>query len=318
MNIFGAIRLVSTEGLEKEEWLKYRQRGIGGSDAGAILGVNKYRSAMEVYMDKLSDTPNEIPDNEAMRQGRDLEDYVAKRFCDQEGKTVRRCKSILQHSEYPFLIADVDRIVDGENAILECKTASSFLNEKYKKDDVPLSYIFQCYHYMMVCPKVERVYLAVLIYGLQFKVYTIEREQEQIAALQEREIEWWTRHIIGKEMPEPDGSESCQKMLNTMFDAPEGEKNLSSNCELLLKELEASENEARELDKRCVQIKQAIQKELGNAEVGLTETFRVNWKQVKGRETFDKKRFVSEHPHVLDEYIKQGAPSRRFTYERMI
>lgn len=77
-------RLVSTLNLSKEDWLRYRKCGITGTDAGAILGVNPYRSAFQVYHDKISDTIEDI-DNEAMRQGRDLEDYVAQRFSEETG-----------------------------------------------------------------------------------------------------------------------------------------------------------------------------------------------------------------------------------------
>lgn len=71
-------KVVSTLNLDKKEWLKYRKQGIGGSDAGAICGLNPYRSAMQVYQDKTSDKI-EDNDNEAMRQGRELEEYVSHR-----------------------------------------------------------------------------------------------------------------------------------------------------------------------------------------------------------------------------------------------
>ena len=45
-------KLVSTLNLDKKEWLKYRKGGIGGSDAGAICGLNPYRTAIQVYTDK--------------------------------------------------------------------------------------------------------------------------------------------------------------------------------------------------------------------------------------------------------------------------
>ena len=81
-------KLVSTAGLDKKEWLLYRKQGIGGSDAGAICGLNSYRTAMQVYLDKTSEEVEEI-DNEAMLQGRDFEDYVARRFMKATG-IVRR------------------------------------------------------------------------------------------------------------------------------------------------------------------------------------------------------------------------------------
>ena len=86
-------KLVSTAGLDKKEWLLCRKQGIGGSDAGAICGLNSYRTAMQVYLDKTSEEVEEI-DNEAMLQGRDFEDYVARRFMKATGKKVRRANAM--------------------------------------------------------------------------------------------------------------------------------------------------------------------------------------------------------------------------------
>lgn len=85
-------KLVSTLKLEKKEWLTYRKKGIGGSDAGAVCGLNPYRTAIQVYQDKISEEIEEL-DNEAMRQGREFEDYVAKRFMEATGKKVRRANA---------------------------------------------------------------------------------------------------------------------------------------------------------------------------------------------------------------------------------
>lgn len=143
-------KLVSTLKLDKKEWLKYRKQGIGGSDAGAVCGLNPYRTAMQVYQDKVSEEIEEI-DNEAMRQGREFEDYVARRFMEETGKKVRRANAMFYHEKYPFMLADVDRMVVGENAGLECKTASPYMADKWEDGKIPLSYQIQCYHYMAVC-----------------------------------------------------------------------------------------------------------------------------------------------------------------------
>lgn len=134
-------KLVSTKELEKTEWLKYRKLGIGGSDAGAVCGLNPYKTAMEVYQDKISEEVIEEPDNEAMRQGRELEDYVARRFMKATGKKVRRVNFMFQHDQFPFMLADVDRMIVGENAGLECKTASPFKEAKWKENRIPLHYL---------------------------------------------------------------------------------------------------------------------------------------------------------------------------------
>ena len=114
-------KVISRKNLTKEEWLVYRRSGIGGSDAGAIAGLNPYSTAYSVYLDKLGEA-EPITETEAMRQGMELEEYVAKRFCEHTGKRVKRCEYILRSKAHPFMLADVDRLVVGENAVLECKT----------------------------------------------------------------------------------------------------------------------------------------------------------------------------------------------------
>lgn len=129
-------KVVSTLNLDKKEWLKYRKQGIGGSDAGAICGLNPYRSAMQVYQDKTSDEI-EDNDNEAMRQGRELEEYVSRRFMEATGLKVRRSNFMYRSERYPWMLADVDRLIVGEDAGLECKTASAYNADKWKDGEIP-------------------------------------------------------------------------------------------------------------------------------------------------------------------------------------
>lgn len=168
-------RLVSTIGLPKEEWLKYRKQGICGSDAGAIAGMNPYVSAFSVYQDKIAEKIKEIPDNEAMKQGRDLEEYVAKRFTEETGMRVKRANYIFQNEKYNWMLADFDRLIVGQKAGLECKTVSPYSAEKWKDGAVPLSYLLQVQHYLAVSGY-ECWYVAALIYGRDFVIRKIERD----------------------------------------------------------------------------------------------------------------------------------------------
>ena len=131
---------ILTVGMGHEEWLRLRKTGLGGSDAGAICGLNPYASPMSVYKDKTSDGVDG-EDSESMRQGRDLEDYVARRFMEATGLKVRRSNQMYRSREHPFMIADVDRLVTGKDAGLECKTASAYSSDKWKDggDTAPLS-----------------------------------------------------------------------------------------------------------------------------------------------------------------------------------
>ena len=204
-----------------EEWLSERKKGIGGSDAAAIVGLSPYKSAFEVYADKLSLVPPK-EDNEAMRQGRDLEEYVARRFCEETGKRVRRRNSMIKNPAYPFAFANVDRLIIGENAGLECKTAGSMSVKRYKGGEYPEEYYCQCMHYMAVTGY-PVWYLAVLIYSTEFKVFEIKRDEEDIAALMKAEREFWENNVLAKNPPAPSGSDNDNEIINAVYPNANGE-----------------------------------------------------------------------------------------------
>ena len=117
------IKKVSTVGMSREDWLEQRRHTIGGSDAAGIIGLSKWSSPVSVWADKTGRLPDKL-DTEAMRLGRDLEGYVARRWMEATGKKVRRLNAMLYNELYPFAHADIDREVIGERAGLECKTTS--------------------------------------------------------------------------------------------------------------------------------------------------------------------------------------------------
>lgn len=162
----------------REDWLEVRRQGVGGSDAAAIIGCNDYSSPYTVWLDKTGRLPEKEP-TEAMRQGTDLEDYVAKRFAEKTGKKVRRKNDTLRNPKYPFALANVDRWVVGENAGLECKTANTLNYAKFRDGEFPANYYVQCMHYMAVTGA-DRWYLAVLVFGREFIVFELERDEELI------------------------------------------------------------------------------------------------------------------------------------------
>ena len=136
--------LCSTLNQSKEDWLKVRKIGIGGSEAATVAGLNPWASPLNVYLDKMTDEIEDI-DNERMRIGRDLEDYVAQRFQDETGLKVRRMNQMLQHDEHDFMLANLDRVIVGEKAFLECKTTGSY-GKKDWEDGIPMHYQIQCLH----------------------------------------------------------------------------------------------------------------------------------------------------------------------------
>lgn len=302
-------KLVSTLNLDKESWLKYRKQGIGGSDAGAVCGLNPYRTAIQVYYDKTSDSIEDV-DNEAMRQGRELEEYVAKRFCEASGKKVRRANAMFYDEKNLFMLADVDRMIVGENAGLECKTASPYSEEKWRDDKIPLSYQLQCYHYMSVC-NADSWYIAVLIYGRDFKYYRIERDDEVIENLIRIEKEFWNEYVLKRVIPDPDGSKTADAAIAERFKESRSitiplsgfDERLERRQELLSL-LEKIETEKRQID-------QELKLYLGDAEIAENEHYRISWKNYS-RSSIDEKRLKAEQPEIYEKYRRETI-SRRFT-----
>ena len=302
-------KLVSTLGIEKKEWLRYRKGGLGGSDAGAVCGLNPYRTAMEVYYDKTSDEIEEI-DNEAMRQGREFEEYVARRFMEATGKKVRRANALYYDERYPFMYADVDRLVVGENAGLECKTASPYMADQWKGGKIPLSYQIQCYHYMSVF-QADAWYIAVLIYGKEFQFHRIERDEAVISDLIHIEKNFWKDHVEKKILPEPDGSKVADNVIAERFKKSQGiSLPLMGFDEKLKRRQELVEIMARmETEKK--KIEQELKLYLGEAEIAENEHFRVSWKTVNSSR-LDEKLLKAEMPETYEKY-KKSVSSRRFT-----
>lgn len=302
-------KLVSTLNLDKKSWLRYRKRGIGGSDAGAVCGLNPYRTAIQVYYDKTSDEIEEI-DNEAMRQGREFEDYVAGRFCEASGKKVRRANAMYYDEKNPFMLADVDRMVVGENAGLECKTASPYMAEKWEDGKIPLSYQIQCHHYMSVC-NTEAWYIAVLIYGKEFKYYRIERDEQVIADLIRIEKEFWREHVMKRVMPDPDGSKTADAAIAERFKISRDLTIPLSGFDARLKRREELLSVMGHMEAEKRQIDQELKLYLGDAEMAENEHYRVSWKNVS-RSSLDERRLKEEQPEVYEKY-RRVTTSRRFT-----
>ena len=204
-------------GVDNAGWLRLRKTGIGGSDAGAICGVNPYSSAMKVFKDKTSGETEE-QDNEAVRIGHDLEDYVSQRFTEATGLKVRKSNFMYRSKEHPFMIADVDRLVVGEDAGLECKTASAYNADKWADGNIPLHYVMQCCHYMAVTGK-RTWYIAAVILGREFTYRKLEWDDALIGRLVAIEDNFWNSYVVPGVIPPPDGSKACDEVIGQYFPA---------------------------------------------------------------------------------------------------
>lgn len=305
-----SVALVSTKSIDHDEWLRWRRTGVSGSDAAAIIGLDRYRSAFDVYVDKLG-LKKEQPDNEAMRQGRDLEEYVASRFCEQTGKKVRRRNAILQHPEHHWMLANIDRWVVGENAGLECKTTSVLNRCKFSQGEFPPNYYVQCMHYMAVTGA-DRWYLAVLVLNKSFHVFTIERDEAEIQALIAAEKDFWENHVLKKIPPTPDGSEATSEVIKQLFpEAREATETALFGYEGKIQQYLELDTKAKELECERDKLKQEIQLAMADAEIGRAQGYIVEWKN-QTRQTLDTQRLKKEQAEIYAKYLKPAQTVRMF------
>ena len=300
---------ISLSGTSNEEWLRLRKTGIGGSDAGAVCGVNPFSSAMKVFQDKTSGETEE-QDNEEMRIGHDLEDYVAQRFTEATGLKVRKSNFMYRSKEHPFMIADVDRLVIGEDAGLECKTASAWNADKWADGDIPLHYVMQCCHYMAVTGK-KVWYIAALILGKGFTYRKIEWDDELIGRLISIEDNFWNNHVVKGIIPPPDGSKACDEVIQQYFHTARKASTIKLvGFDEKLRRREEILGFIAELTEEQKQIEQEVKLFMQDNELASSEAFRVSWKNIDSTK-LDTKRIREERPELYADYGKVSH-SRRF------
>lgn len=305
-----AVELAKTLDMPREQWLELRKKGIGGSDSAAIVGLDRYRSPFDVYADKLGLKP-EQPDNEAMRQGRDLEQYVAERFMEATGKKVRQRNAILQHPEHHWMLANIDRRVVGENAGFEAKTTSVLNRTKFAQGEFPPNYYVQCVHYMAVTGA-DRWYLGVLVLNKAFHVFTIERDEAEINALIEAEKDFWENHVLKQIPPAPDGSEATSEVIKHLFpEAREREEVALYGHEEKIQQYLELDARVKELTQERDAIKQELQLAMADAEIGRAQGYVVEWKN-QTRQALDTQRLKKEQTEIYEKYLKPAQTVRRF------
>ncbi len=295
------VRQISTKGMSHAEWLSIRRQSIGGSDAAGVIGLSKWESPLSIWADKLGRLP-EKPDTEAMKQGRDLEDYVSRRWMEATGKKVERRNAIYYNDAYPFAHADIDRKVVGENAGLECKTTSTLDLRQFQGVEFPEQYYVQCVHYLAVTGA-DRWYLGVLVFGRGFYGFTLDRDQAEIDALMRAEADFW-EHVKREEPPPVDGLQATSDALDALYPTANDTEVELFGREGILQELTGLKEQKKALDERITQIENIIKLDLQENERGACPGYRVTWKPQQ-RKIFQRKRFEQENPGVpLEPYYK--------------
>lgn len=314
-----ALRLVKTTGMEREDWLQVRRSGIGSSDAAAAVGLNPYKSQLELWMEKTGRggaLPQVDPNDEAspMYWGTLLEPIVAAHYSKRTGNRVRKVNAVLQHPTYPWMLANLDREVMGcpDVAILECKTAG--LNgARLWKEGVPDYVHLQVMHQLAVTGK-HAADVAVLICGQDLQIFRIYRDEEQIQQLIQLEQAFW-EYVEKDIQPPTDGSDSADLALRCLYPRDTGavlDLSQESDLAAAFSDLLAVRQKLADVTELESQLKQRIQQRMGDASRAVFESGEVSWKRSKDSVALDTARLLKDKPELITTYGQTKQGSRRF------
>ena len=307
-------RFVNTANLDKTEWLRARKMGITGTDAGAIAGMNPYKSSFSVYQEKVTPEVEADVDNERMREGRDLEEYVARRFTEQTGLKTKRALAIFQNDAHPLLLADFDRLIIGQRAGLECKTVSPYASGQWANGKIPAHYLMQVQHYLAVSGY-ECWYIAALIFGQELIIHKVPRDEELIESLITVEERFWNEHVVKQVPPEPDGSNDYTKMLERKYRGDREKELELFGMDPMLNRRAELEELIDKLNKEKTVIDQEIKGKMGEASYANTQQYRISWVE-STQNRIDTKALKQEAPQTYERYLKQIV-SRRFSVKKI-
>lgn len=322
-----ALRLIKTKDLPREDWLAVRKRGIGSSDAAAAVGLNPYKSQLELWLEKTGrdgTLPKDDPNDETTPTywGNLLEPIVAAHYTRRTGNKVRRVNAVLQHPHPSLLwmLANIDREVIGtdEVQILECKTAG-INGARLWREGVPEYVQIQVQHQLAVTGK-STADVAVLLGGQQLDIYRIPRDDALIGRLIPLEKAFW-RYVETDTPPAADGSESAELALRCLYPQDSGQTiDFSQDVQLsaTFADLVNVRQSLAELEQQEALFKQALQQAMGEASKAIFETGSVTWKKSKDSIVLDSKRLLQDQPALLEQYSTTKTGSRRFLIQESV
>lgn len=295
----------------RQDWLDARRTGIGGSDIAAILGLSKWKTPLQVYMDKRGEAM-ETPDNEAMKWGRYLEPVVRQAYSDATGYEVMLPPSMLRHHDYSFAVANLDGVVqDRTGRVFEAKTTRTAEGwGEPGSDQIPQPYLLQVQWYMGVAalPVAD---VAALIGGSDFRIYTVDADEELQMLMFTAAAEFWQRVQVG-DPPDPVSYADAVAMYGK---ASRTDRVIAVGdvleAAVHLRDLKAEAKRIEDAEEAC---KAVIFKALGECDtlVDADGKTLATWRASAAPKRFDAAGFKAAHPALHAEFTREGEPSRRF------
>lgn len=300
-----------------QAWLEERKTYIGGSDLGSILGINNFRTELDVYFEKTSEGVAEDTVGEAAYWGTILEEVVAVEYAKRTGFKIEKPAGLIRHSEYPFIACNLDYWVidnEGNTHILECKTANQMKVTCWGEEgtnQIPESYLYQVAYYAAITG-INRVDIAVLIGGQDFRIYRYDKDEIMEDKLIRVAKKFWNNHVIAGVPPKPKNDKDAAKLYPKANGLEVRADDIVLTKVQVLQDLKAREKTlAEEIKELQLYIKNYMQD--SELLVGEEGQCYVTWKNSAGRTSVDTKKLKAEYSDIYQECLKESGGYRVFT-----
>lgn len=215
-----AVIVANTEGMSRADWLGIRRTGLGGSDAAAVVGLSRWTSPLELWLDKTGRNTGDDEAGEAALWGNLLEPVVRDEVARRRDIEIVSAPFVLAHEHRRWQMVNLDGDIPSLDAIYEGKTASVWLADDWADDAIPEAYILQVQHALAVTGR-ARALCGVLIGGQKLEIREVDRDQELIDTLIGLEAEFWAL-VQADTPPAADGSQACTDLLNRLHETANG------------------------------------------------------------------------------------------------
>jgi len=289
----------------KEKWLETRKLGIGGSDAGTVMGMNKFSTRLKLYLERTGEL-EQFTGNKSTKRGSRLEPVIRKHtaedFLEQfevEIK-VKEFKAMMRSKKHSFMLANIDGLVEhpekGEG-ILEIKTATFRSKEDWEDGGIPPQYFCQIQHYMAVTGLSWALIVCWIDDDVEFRV--VDRDEEFINGMIEVERVYWEEHI-GKLIP-PAVAVGDKAVLSELYNVSvENTIELNAFDDAITSMQDVKEN-IKELNSAKELVENRIKEAMQDNKRATTSNWKMSWSRSETTK-FDSKKFKAENPDLYKKY----------------
>lgn len=301
------MKRVNTLKQSRKDWLLERAKSIGASDSSAVLGINPWKSNVELWLEKTNpESLLDQPDNLNMRLGRDMEPILRQLFTEETGLQVRQDNHIRYDDEYPFLSTNLDGRIVGDKVPIELKTTGMVWDGM-----IPDNYFCQLQHQMMVTNS-PYIYFAVLVlsnFGKQFIVEKYDRNERFIADMRAKMVNFWMNHVVTGDAPDPVSVKDARLLYKDTIEEStiEGSFDMITICE----KIKDYNKDIKKIKSKADELRVSIMDTMKEDEIMSYKGSTLStWKKSKGKVKFDLNKFKKDHPELYEEYATQKDGNR--------